>query len=111
MKLYESQMRIMQTPGHDWAAASMQQIPINTWNRDDLPFVFDSIKLTSFSIDPDWLAYTIHLHNPQMDYRYTELCTVTPALIGEIRVKSWGAPKRVADWIDECLINALCSTI
>jgi hypothetical protein len=102
-------MRIMQTPGYFWPEVGMKQIPIHTWKRDDIPIIFDSIRLTSYAIEPDWLVYTIRFHDPQTTRQFVSVWTVTPTLIGEIRVKSHGAPKRIADWIEECLIDALCS--
>ncbi len=107
MKVYEHIMRAVQKSDHDWAESSMEQIPIHTWKRDDLPFIFESIKLISYAIEPDRLVYTIRFHDANRNY--VAVWVVTPALIGGIRVKSHGAPERIADWITECLIDTLRS--
>ena len=111
MKVYEFQMRIMQAPDLNWVEIGMKQIPIHTWKRDDMPIIFDSIGLTAFSVDPDWMSYTIRFHDAQTGRLYDTLWEVKPAFIGDLRVRSFGVPEIIVDWIEECLVDALCSHI
>ncbi len=109
MKLYEYLAIAAIDRDHASAKAMAKQILITTWNRDDSTIVFDTISFKSYASSADVLVFTIRFHNTQTNRQFVSVWTIIPTLIGEIKVESLGAPMPLKDWIEKCLVNALCS--